>query len=175
MMLKLMNVQIVVFLVWATVSFIVAVPVKNDDGGLNFILLHNNDLHGRFDESTIRTTECAPEDALANKCFGGFARISTLVKRYRDEQYKENGKPVLFLNAGDTYVGTPWFYVFRDKIASDFMNLLKPDVGVCIYFQSSVFYFTFKRFRCVCVCVFSFRINMCKKCTVRHSYCEILN
>lgn len=133
-MFQLMNIQIVVFVIWIT--FINAIPLKSEDGGLSFILLHNNDLHGRFDETTIKTNECRPEEALANKCYGGFARISTLVKRYRNEYHNGNGKPVLFLNGGDTYVGTTWFHVFKDKISSEFMNLLKPDVAVCIFFHA---------------------------------------
>lgn len=107
----------------------------SDESALDLIVLHNNDLHGRFDESSSMRADCRPEEALAKKCFGGFARISTLVKRYRNEE-QNNGRPVLFLNAGDTYVGTPWFYIFKDKITSELMNVLRPDVGVCIWIKS---------------------------------------
>lgn len=28
--------------------------------------------------------------------------------------------------------GTPWFFLFKDKITTDLMNLLGPDIGVRI-------------------------------------------
>lgn len=108
------------------------VTASSGESALDLILLHNNDLHGRFVESTIDRSDCRPEESLANKCYGGFARISTLVKHYRNDQEKNNGLPVLFLNGGDTYVGTPWFYLFKHKIAAEFMSVLRPDVGVSI-------------------------------------------
>lgn len=124
----------VVCLIWILIiqlTFSTAVPLDNVEPGLEFILLHNNDLHGRFEESTIDETDCPPE--AANKCFGGFARISTVLKEYRKDQQSENGKPVLYLNGGDSYVGTPLFHVFRDQITSELMDVLKPDVGVCVF------------------------------------------
>jgi len=37
---------------------------------------------------------------------------------------------VFYLNAGDTYTGTAWFTVYKDKIASAFLNKLSPDAIV---------------------------------------------
>lgn len=37
---------------------------------------------------------------------------------------------VLYLNAGDTYTGTPWFTLYKDQIVTEFMNHLRPDVAV---------------------------------------------
>lgn len=133
-MLKLIQVNCVLVLV---VSLIIVrlrtVTAINGVSALDLILLHNNDLHGRFVESTIDRSDCRPDEAKANKCYGGFARISTIIKRYRYNHQVNNGHPVLFLNAGDTYAGTPWFYIYKDKIASEFMNVLRPDVGVSIH------------------------------------------
>lgn len=129
-MLKAIQVHLTVLVLLIRMIFIDALPVDSGESALNFILLHNNDLHGRFAESTIDGPDCRPEEALANKCYGGFARISSIVKRYRSEQDNENGLPVLFLNGGDTYVGTPWFQLFKHRICVEFMNALKPDVGV---------------------------------------------
>lgn len=45
--------------------------------------------------------------------------------------------PTLFLNAGDTFQGTPWFTIFRSELAGELMNMLNPDamvgtlVGTC--------------------------------------------
>lgn len=118
------------------------VTSHSEDSALDLILLHNNDLHGRFDESTIDGPDCRPEQALANKCYGGFPRIATLIKRYRNDHEKGNGLPVVYLNAGDTYVGTPWFMVHKHKITAELMSALRPDVGV------SMHSFTFYLIRC---------------------------
>ena len=51
------------------------------------------------------------------------------IRKIRNESARA-GLPVLYLNAGDTYAGTVWFNIFRDKIVSEFLNLLKPDAMV---------------------------------------------
>jgi len=58
--------------------------------------------------------------------------IFSRVRKYRKEA-KEGGTSVLYLNAGDTYTGTAWFTIFKDKIASAFLNKLEPDAIVCIF------------------------------------------
>lgn len=141
-MLKLMQVNcVVVVLVCVANAHFRTVAAENGESALDLILLHNNDLHGRFVESTIDRSDCHPEESLANKCYGGFARISTLIKRHRYDHQKNNGLPVLFLNAGDTYVGTPWFYLFKHKIATELMSVLRPDVGVSIH----IFFYMYKK------------------------------
>lgn len=97
--------------------------------GLDLIILHNNDMHSRFEQTDKSSGKCTEEDAEEKKCYGGFARVSYIVKKYREEA--GNGGPdVLYLNAGDTYVGSPWFSVFKHKVSSEFMNILKPDAMV---------------------------------------------
>lgn len=48
----------------------------------------------------------------------------------RVNEYRKGKTPVLYLNAGDTYMGTPWFNIYKDRIVTEFMNLLKPDAIV---------------------------------------------
>ncbi|KAM7345637.1 protein 5NUC-like isoform 1-T3 [Cochliomyia hominivorax] len=91
-----------------------------------FIILHNNDMHARFEQTSVNSGKCTPEMANTNKCYGGFARVAHEVRKYR-QQAAEGGTPVLYLNAGDTYTGTPWFTVFKDNITSAFLNKLQPD------------------------------------------------
>lgn len=99
------------------------------ESGVEFIVLHNNDMHARFEQTSQFSTACQPDEAFHNRCYGGFARVSALVKKYR--QTADNGGPrVLFLNAGDTYTGTPWFTIYKDKIVTAFLNVLKPDAIV---------------------------------------------
>ncbi|XP_022910616.2 protein 5NUC-like [Onthophagus taurus] len=91
---------------------------KRDVGDFEFLILHNNDMHARFEET---------RESLGGRLVGGFARTSYLIQEARNASNEGRGPPVLYLNAGDTYTGTVWFTVHKDKIATDFMNALMPD------------------------------------------------
>lgn len=41
-----------------------------------FIILHNNDMHSRFEQTNVNSESCPPEDVKNNKCYGGFARVA---------------------------------------------------------------------------------------------------
>nr|XP_014091997.2 protein 5NUC isoform X2 [Bactrocera oleae] len=91
-----------------------------------FLVLHNNDMHARFEQTNVNGGKCLQADADSNKCYGGFARVAHEVRKYREEAAK-GGTPVIYLNAGDTYTGTPWFTIFKDNISVAFLNKLQPD------------------------------------------------
>uniref|UniRef100_A0A182RBG7 Apyrase n=1 Tax=Anopheles funestus TaxID=62324 RepID=A0A182RBG7_ANOFN len=95
-------------------------------GGLELIILHNNDMHARFEQTGAYSNDCQPSDVDSNRCYGGFARVAHKVREYRATE-ASGGLPVLYLNAGDTYTGTPWFSVYKDNITAAFLNMLKPD------------------------------------------------
>ncbi|XP_031619289.1 protein 5NUC-like [Contarinia nasturtii] len=118
-----LSIDVVVFALLSS-SCVLTLPIENES--LDLIILHNNDMHAHFEQSDASTGKCQTYDAQANKCYGGFARVSHLVKAFRAEA-ETGGPPVLYLNAGDTYAGTPWFSIFKHKISSEFMNILKPD------------------------------------------------
>lgn len=44
-------------------------------GGFELIILHNNDMHARFQETDAMSKMCSKEDIMLNKCYGGFARV----------------------------------------------------------------------------------------------------
>lgn len=114
------------------VSCITAAPKLNKkaEGSFKMIILHNNDMHARFEQTGKSSEVCTKTDADNNKCYGGFARVAHEVREYRRRAEAGEIPKVLYLNAGDTYTGTPWFSIFKDKIASDFLELLKPDAIV---------------------------------------------
>ncbi|XP_057320781.1 protein 5NUC-like [Microplitis mediator] len=85
-------------------------------------IVHTNDMHSRFEEVSALSTRCLPSYAESGKCYGGFARIATLVRKAKNSTI-----PTLFLNAGDTYQGTVYYTVHKWRIVSKFLNLLKPD------------------------------------------------
>ncbi|KAH8316327.1 hypothetical protein KR067_005184, partial [Drosophila pandora] len=91
-----------------------------------FIILHNNDMHARFEQTNMKSGTCSKDDAKKNKCCGGFARVANIVRKYR-KAADSGGLPVIFLNAGDVYTGTAWFTIFKHEIVTDFMNKLAPD------------------------------------------------
>ncbi|KAL1497991.1 hypothetical protein ABEB36_008863 [Hypothenemus hampei] len=93
---------------------------------LDLIILHNNDMHGRFEETESNTGTC--QTANRNRtCIGGMARTAHVIREFRKQATEGTGPSVLFLNAGDSFVGTAWFSVFTWNITSEFINLLEPD------------------------------------------------
>lgn len=117
-----------------SVNLVRSVPLQKEKratkkSALDLVILHNNDMHARFEQTDRFSAQCHPDEAIANKCYGGFSRVSTVLKQYR-KNAEEGGPTVLYLNAGDTYTGTPWFTIFKDEIVSEFMNILKPDAIV---------------------------------------------
>lgn len=118
-----MKLDCFLWLVWPSIAY-AGLLQRNFD----LTVLHNNDMHGRFEQTDVNTNSCPNDLAQKNLCFGGFARTAHLIQKFREE--KEN--PVIYLNAGDTFTGTTWFQVFKEMIASDFLNYLKPEAIVSI-------------------------------------------
>ncbi|KAL5289320.1 hypothetical protein ACFFRR_009459 [Megaselia abdita] len=116
-----MNLKSLLWLVWPTIVY-GGLPQRNFD----LTILHNNDMHGRFEQTDVNTNACPENLIQKNMCFGGFARTAYLIQKLREEK----NNPVIYLNAGDTFTGTTWFQVFKEMIASDFLNYLKPEAIV---------------------------------------------
>lgn len=79
-------------------------------------------MHSRFEQTSRLSSVCSEQEAKEGKCYGGFARLATLIRQARNSSV-----PCLFLNAGDTYQGSMWFNVYKWKIVAKFLNLLAPD------------------------------------------------
>ncbi|GJQ84628.1 hypothetical protein Trydic_g12658 [Trypoxylus dichotomus] len=107
-------------LVRALLLAVVIHLVAGDEEEFEMIVLHNNDMHARFEQT---------KDSIDGRYVGGFARVATVVRQARKDAAAGKEPPVLYLNAGDTYTGTIWFSVHRWKIAARFLNALKPDVA----------------------------------------------
>lgn len=52
-----------------------SVPTNSNDV-IQFIILHNNDMHARFEQTDAYSSECKADEVVANKCYGGFARVA---------------------------------------------------------------------------------------------------
>lgn len=96
---------------------------------LELVLLHANDAHSHFDQSDAYGNECGDEDAARGRCYGGFARMAQFVA---DEKRAAGDRdlPALFLLAGDTFQGTPYYSLFKWRPVAQFVNQLRPDVTV---------------------------------------------
>ncbi|KAH6567589.1 hypothetical protein BASA60_008984 [Batrachochytrium salamandrivorans] len=66
--------------------------------------------------------DCSAESKAENKCYGGIARIKTLVDSYRSKSSN-----VVLLDAGDQFQGTLFFSMFGSNSSTEFMNKLKYD------------------------------------------------
>ncbi|XP_060804761.1 uncharacterized protein LOC106143339 [Amyelois transitella] len=107
-------------------SSIVKSPGNNGEN-FELLILHNNDMHARFEQTSQLSGTCTAEDREAGKCYGGFPRVAYVVKEARRKAASGEGPPVLYLNAGDTYTGTAWFTIYKWKVAAEFINALQPD------------------------------------------------
>ncbi len=81
----------------------------------NLTILHTNDIHGRFEETDKHGFSCDNKGA----CFGGIARIATVVKQVRNKQ--EN---VVFVDGADRFTGTIWSEVYKGNASRVFFNEL---------------------------------------------------
>ena len=43
---------------------------------LELIILHNSDMHARFEQTGVYSNLCREVDASAGECYGGFGRVS---------------------------------------------------------------------------------------------------
>ncbi|XP_041563330.1 protein 5NUC isoform X2 [Drosophila elegans] len=93
--------------------------------GFKLTLLHTNDMHSWYDPISVKGRKCKSGDSKNGLCFGGFGRVASVVKEAR--KLDKSGSPVLYLNGGDSFQGTPWFSVYRGKMVAQMLNMLAPD------------------------------------------------
>ncbi|XP_045518128.1 apyrase-like [Pieris brassicae] len=90
--------------------------------GYELNIIHYNDFHARFVETSQSGRICDPA---AGPCIGGFARLATKI---RESVHK---KPYsLVLNGGDSFQGTIWFNLLKGNVTKDFMNMVYHDAHV---------------------------------------------
>jgi len=79
-------------------------------------ILHTNDVHSRIDPF--------PMDGGRNQGLGGVVRRSKLIESIRAE-----GNPVLLLDAGDIFQGTPYFNMFGGEVEMKAMSSMGYDAS----------------------------------------------
>lgn len=76
--------------------------VMGEEAPQRLVILHTNDVHSRL--------EPFPMDGSRNQGLGGVAARAALISSIRDE-----GHPVLLLDAGDIFQGTPFFNFYKGE------------------------------------------------------------
>jgi 5'-nucleotidase len=88
-------------------------------------ILHINDFHSRFDPITGSDSNCDAETDAKGECFGGIARLKTIID---DTRTKYEGGNSLLLSAGDNFQGSLYYTTYKSKVVSDFFNQMGFDV-----------------------------------------------
>ena len=88
-------------------------------------ILHINDFHSRFDPITDSDSNCDAETDAAGECFGGIARLKTIIDDTRAKYADGNS---LLLSAGDNFQGSLYYTTYKSKVVSDFFNQMGFDV-----------------------------------------------
>jgi len=89
-------------------------------------ILHINDLHSRIEPINRFNSTCSSEDESEGKCFGGIARVKTMIDQRRNALGQENAN-VLVLDAGDQFQGSLFYSTYKGSAAVQFLNLINPD------------------------------------------------
>jgi 5'-nucleotidase/UDP-sugar diphosphatase len=88
-------------------------------------ILHINDFHSRFDPITGSDSNCDAETDAAGECFGGIARLKTIIDDTRAKYADGNS---ILLSAGDNFQGSLYYTTYKSKVVSDFFNQMGFDV-----------------------------------------------
>jgi 5'-nucleotidase / UDP-sugar diphosphatase len=91
--------------------------------GARLAVLHINDLHSRVEQVGASDASCSAEAAADGECFGGYARLATLIRERRAAREAE-GLPVVTLDAGDQFQGSLFYTTYRGQAEVAFMNAI---------------------------------------------------
>lgn len=86
-------------------------------------ILHTNDIHSRVESINKYDSTCDAEGEAEGKCFGGVARIKTMVDQMRGEL----GENVLVLDAGDPFQGSLFYTTYKGAAEAEFMEAIGYD------------------------------------------------
>lgn len=112
----------------------VAGPFGGGDGGpvYRLLVLHTNDMHSRFEQTDRIGGQCVDRGPVP-RCYGGFARLKTAVDMARAEAQASGATDgTLFLNAGDTFQGTPIYTYLKWTAVARMVSRLGIDVMVSV-------------------------------------------
>ncbi len=88
----------------------------------NLTILHTNDFHSRVEPINKYDSGCKEEDNAAGKCFGGYARLGTIIA---DRKAASNNS--ILVDGGDQFQGSLFYTYYKGQVAAEFMNALGYD------------------------------------------------
>ncbi len=89
-------------------------------------ILHINDFHSRIESISRFNSTCSAGDEAEGKCYGGAARLYTLVTQMRAALEAE-GHPVLLLDAGDASQGSLFYTTYGGRVEAELLERLGVD------------------------------------------------
>merc|ERR1712130_535866 len=90
-------------------SLALALPAYNREEPFELTVIHINDFHAHFQETSVTTSRCRAEDS--TECFGGVARV-----HQRQKEIREEDPDAIFLNAGDFDHSVEGFVPFAEQV-----------------------------------------------------------
>ncbi|PTE15531.1 bifunctional metallophosphatase/5'-nucleotidase [Pseudogemmobacter blasticus] len=109
----------------STASLALMAGAAQADYTLN--ILHINDFHSRVEAVNKYDSTCSAEEAAANECFGGIARVKAKVDELRSG-IKAAGGNVIVLDAGDQYQGSLFYTTYKADLVAELVADYAPDV-----------------------------------------------
>lgn len=89
--------------------------------GTTLHILHMNDFHSRIEPINRFGATCSASDEAEGQCFGGAARLYTLINAMRDD-LGAGGDPVLVLDAGDASQGSLFYTTYGGQVEADMLE-----------------------------------------------------
>uniref|UniRef100_A0AB38ZEE9 Venom 5-prime nucleotidase 1 n=1 Tax=Ectomocoris sp. TaxID=3104572 RepID=A0AB38ZEE9_9HEMI len=93
--------------------------ITSVNGEFKLTIVHTNDMHSRIAEISRSTGACNPP----KPCYGGFARVA-----HQAKLIKQNIPNTIFLNAGDSYQGSPYYSIFKWSVLVPLLEKMSIDV-----------------------------------------------
>ncbi|KAA1182261.1 LysM peptidoglycan-binding domain-containing protein [Rhizobium tropici] len=87
-------------------------------------ILHFNDFHSRVESINKFDATCSAAEEAKNECFGGAARLKTIIDQRRAALAGQN---VLVLDAGDNFQGSLFYTTYKGAAEVEFLNDIKID------------------------------------------------
>jgi 5'-nucleotidase/UDP-sugar diphosphatase len=88
---------------------------------LKLTILHNNDIHSRLQPVNAQSSTCSAQDAAQNRCFGGMARVATVLQTQKAAA-EAGGRQVLTLDAGDQFQGSLFYSHYKGSAELEVMS-----------------------------------------------------
>lgn len=115
--------QFISKLMLGTAALCLTTVLAQADYKLNII--HINDLHSRVEPINKYDSTCNTEDNAEGKCFGGYARVKTMIDSLRADLADEN---LIVLDAGDQYQGSLMYTTYKGDAEIEFAEKVGFDV-----------------------------------------------